>query len=279
MNKELSTQMYIIAFAAAAVALGVLATYMWPVASNTPSLWLLGLLVLLVALAGRMSILLSRQAEASLFTVPLFVAVLLAHPAEAALVGAIGTLAFQLMLRRPARAVAFNTGMAGLAGGLGGIVFFSLRPEIGGLALTQEHMIAAAMAGLVMHIHNILPVVGMITIRKGRGFWLFWAESYMIEAVVEGMLLSLGLIAALLVIQQTWALALMAVPAFAAYHVLKHTVEYAAKKGMAAEELEQRLRHELESWQIPSKQNSEGTPLVVESTAPQPRASIRSMLR
>ncbi len=174
--------------------------------------------------------------------------------------------------------MAFNTGMAALAGGLGGIVFFSLRPEIGGLALTQEHMIAAAMAGLVMHVHNILPVVGMITIRKGRGFWLFWAESYMIEAVVEGMLLSLGLIAALLVTQQTtWALALMVVPAFAAYHVLKHTVEYAAKKGMVAEELERRLRDELESWQALTEQNSDGAPLAVESTPA--RASIRSMLR
>lgn len=271
--------MYIIAFATAAVAMGALATYIWPVASNTPSLWLLGLLTLLIALAGRLSILISRQAEASLFTVPLYVAVLLAHPAEAALVGAIGTFAFQLMLKRPARAVAFNTGMAALAGGLGGIIFFSLKPEIGVLALTQEHMIAAAMAGLVMHIHNILPVVGMITIRKGRGFWLFWAESYMIEAVVEGMLLSLGLIAALLVTQQTWALALMAVPAFAAYHVLKHTVEYAAKKGMVAEELERRLRDELESWQALTEQNSDGAPLAVESTATPTRASIRSMLR
>ena len=249
MNRELSTHMYIIAFAVAAIALGAVATLMWPVASNTPSLWLLALLVVLVALAGRMSILLSRQAEASLFTVPLYVAVLLAHPAEAALVGALGTLAFQLMLRRPARAVAFNTGMAALAGGLGGIVYFSLRPEIGGLALTQEHMIAAALAGLVLHVHNILPVMGMITIRKGKGFWLFWAESYLIKAVVEGMLLSLGLIAALLVTQETWALALMALPAFAAYHVLKHTVEYAAKKGMLAEELEQSLRREVESWQ------------------------------
>ena len=116
MNREISTQLYIFAVAPAALALGALATYMWPVASNTPSLWLLGLLTLLVALAGRLSILISRQAEASLFTVPLYMAVLLAHPAEAALVGAIGTLAFQLMLKRPARAVAFNTGMAALAG-------------------------------------------------------------------------------------------------------------------------------------------------------------------
>ena len=95
--------------------------------------------------------------------------------------------------------------MAGLAGGLGGIVYFSLSPDASQLSLTQGHILAAVVAGLVLHMHNILPLMAMITIRKGRNFWLYWAESYIIEAVVEGMLLSLGLIAALLATQATKA--------------------------------------------------------------------------
>ena len=48
------------------------------------------LLTGLVTLAGRFPIQLSQQADASLRVVPMFMAVLLVHPAEAALVGAAG---------------------------------------------------------------------------------------------------------------------------------------------------------------------------------------------
>lgn len=279
MNKEVRTHLYIIGFAAAAAALGTLAVFLWPVIPNTPSLWLLPVLALLVAVAGRFSVLLSRQAEASLFTVPLYMAVLLTHPTEAAVIGAVGTLAFQVALRRPARAVVFNVGMASVAAGLGGIVFFSMRPEGAVLAVTQGHMIAAGLAGLVLHAANILPVVGMVTLRKGARFWLFWADAYVLEAVVEGMLISLGLIAALLTVQASWGLALMALPAVAAYHALKRTVEYAAKKGMLAEEMEMRLQREIESWQGLTGPGNAPASSHVESKPLRARPALRDMLR
>ncbi|MCI0439861.1 MAG: hypothetical protein L0177_12125 [Chloroflexi bacterium] len=281
MNRELGTNLYILAIGAVAVQLAVLAALLWPIGSNMPSPWLMLLMVLLIALAGRLSIILSRQAEASLFTVPLYMAVLVMHPTLAALVGVVGTLIFQLMLRRPLRAVAFNAGMAGMAGALGGIVYASLRPEGAVLAITQGHIIAAALAGLVLHLHNIIPVVGMITLRKGRRFWLFWAESYLLEATVEGILFSLGLLGALLAMQAVWGLALMILPAFAAYYVLKHTVEVAAKKGMLAEELGYRLAQELRGWQAVS-QHSPYQVAAQESlprSSPQHSTSLRSALR
>ncbi len=276
---ELYTLLYIGAFTAAAVALGSVSALLWPIEAHTPSLWLLLLTTLLIALAGRFSILLSRQAEASLFTVPLYMAVLLAHPTQAALIGAAGTLIFQLMLKRPARAVAFNVSMAATAGGLGGIVFFSLRPEGASLALTQGHMIAAGLAGLVLHLHNILPVVGMVTLRKGKRFWLFWADSYVLEAVVEGVLLSLGLFAALLAVQASWGLVFMIVPSLAAYLVLKRTVEYAAKKGMVAEELAYRLHREIEGWQALGVQTPGPTGPETPPALGLGRAWLRSVLR
>jgi hypothetical protein len=279
MNIEVRTHLYIVAVVIGAVAVSAIAAFMWPVAANTPSLWLMPMLALVIALAGRFSILLSRQAEASLFTVPLYTAVLLMHPTEAAFVGAAGTLIFQLILNRPARAVIFNTGMAALAGGLGGIVFFALRPEGASLALTQGHMVAAGLAGLVLHLHNILPVVGMVTLRKGKRFWLFWADSYVLEAVVEGMLLSLGLVAALIAVQATWGLALLALPAIVAYQVLKRTVEYAAKKGMVAEELERRLKSEVESWQGLIAPGSHQASNTLEPASSRPRTMLRSLLR
>lgn len=279
MNIEVRTHLYIVAVVIGAVAVSAIAAFMWPVAANTPSLWLMPGLALVIALAGRFSVLLSRQAEASLFTVPLYTAVLLMHPTEAAFVGAAGTLIFQLILNRPARAVIFNTGMAALAGGLGGIVFFALRPEGTSLALTQGHMVAAGLAGLVLHLHNILPVVGMVTLRKGRRFWLFWADSYVLEAVVEGMLLSLGLVAALIAVQATWGLALLALPAIVAYQVLKRTVEYAARKGMIAEELERRLKSEVESWQGLIAPTSHQAPEAVAPASGRPRTMLRSLLR
>jgi hypothetical protein len=183
------------------------------------------------------------------------------------------------LLNRPARAVIFNTGMAALAGGLGGIVFFALRPEGASLALTQGHMVAAGLAGLVLHLHNILPVVGMVTLRKGKRFWLFWADSYVLEAVVEGMLLSLGLVAALIAVQATWGLALLALPAIVAYQVLKRTVEYAAKKGMVAEELERRLKSEVESWQGLIAPGSHQASNTLGPASSRPRTMLRSLLR
>ena len=143
-------------------------------------------------------------------------------------------------------------------------------------------MIAAALAGLVLHLHNIVPVLGMITLRKGRSFWASWGESYALEIFVEGMLLSLGLLAALLVVQATWGLALMILPAFAAYQALKHTVESAARKGMLAEELEHRLAEEFRGWESVSQNNPyHHSPTAIDSPSmeSQRRPLLRSALR
>ena len=275
MNRELSTHLYIAAFAIAAVAVSALAALLWPMGPHTPSLWLLPVLALLIVLADHFAVISSRQTDVSLFTVPLYIAVLLAHPTEAALVGAAGVLISQIIARRPARAVVFNTSVTALTGAVAGIVYFSLRPEGASLALTQGHIVAALLAGLVLHLQSILPVVGIVTIRKGVKFWRFWAESYLVDSVVDGMLLSLGLIAAVVTVQASWGLAIMALPAIGAQRILKQTVEHSAKKGMLAEELELRLRNELDSMKGFNEQASRQVSDAAEIRAGKPSKRAR----
>ncbi len=242
MNTQIRSQLYIIALEVCAVGLTALAVWLWPVAENTPPLWLLLTLVLLVALAGRFPIKLSRQAEASLFTVPLFMAVLLLHPMEAVLIAMAGTLISERMARAPASAIIFNVSVSAVAAGLAGIVFFSLKAEEAPLALTHQQMLAAAAAGLTLHVTNIMLVAGMLTLRKGRDFWRSWKDTFVFEAIQEGGLLTVGAIASLLVLEAWWGLVLVLIPAVLAYYGFERSVNEAAQKARLAEELEQKLK-------------------------------------
>ena len=170
------SQLYIITLALSAIGVAAVALWQWPIGQAASGLWQLGVLILVVAITGRFPIKLSRQAEASLLIVPLFMAGLLIHPALAVGVAAAGALISERLLKAPFRAMAFNMGVNSLAAGLAGIVLMSLSPQ-GTLSLTQGHMLAAGAAGLTPYSANLLLVGGMLTLRKGMDYWAQWKDT------------------------------------------------------------------------------------------------------
>ena len=118
MSINTRSQLYIIIVALSAIGVAAASLWQWPIGQAAPALWQLGILALAVAITGRFPIKLSRQAEASLLIVPLFMAALLIHPALAVGVAAVGALVSERLLNAPFRAMAFNIGVNSLAAGL-----------------------------------------------------------------------------------------------------------------------------------------------------------------
>lgn len=241
MSRDLRSFVYISAIAAVVVAASGLAASWWPLPLETRSLLLMPVLGAFIALAGRFPIEISRQAPASLSTMPMFMTVLLLHPLDAALVTAMGWFISETALGAPAKAVAFNVTANVAACVFAGVVFFSLMPSDGELALTGGYMLAAGAAGITLHATNVLLVVGMVTLRKGLAFWRSWSEAYVFEVVQESGLVTLGLIAAVLYIQAPWSVVLVIIPSILAYYGFRRNVSEAAEKARMAEELEERL--------------------------------------
>jgi signal transduction histidine kinase len=202
---------------------------------------MLPVLVLLVAVAGRFPFKLSPQGDASMFTVPLFMAALLLHPLEALLVGMVGSLISERLLKAPVRVAIFNTSVSAVIAGLAGIVFWSLSPDTADQLFTPGGVVAAVSAGLVLHIANLLLVAAMVTIRKGLAFWRRWKETWAFDSIQEGGLLILALIGAQLVMLAWWWLLLLLVPFVLAFYGFKHSVEEVVQKARLAEELEGKL--------------------------------------
>ncbi len=129
---EVRTRVYIASILAAAAAVLAAAMRLWDVQWDASSALLTLLVASLVFLGARHPFRLSPQAEASLFTVPLFMGLLLLHPAQAAVAGALGLAGADLLNRRPLRAILFNMGVSTVMAGAAGMVFWSLRADGGG---------------------------------------------------------------------------------------------------------------------------------------------------
>ncbi len=242
MNTQQRTQLYIITIGLTAAVLAALTGWLWPLADGSAALWYVPVLALLIIAAARFPIKISRQAEASLVVVPVFMAVLLLHPLEATIVTALGTLIAEKWMRAPYRAVVFNTGVNSLAAVIGGITFYTLSPGVSLFELTQGHMLAAGASGAAVYVTNFSMVVGMVTIRKGMVFWSQWRDTFALEAIQEGGLLSIGLISVILISLAWWAPILVAIPAALAYFGFSRIVGEAAEKTRMAEELENSIR-------------------------------------
>ena len=212
MNTEARTRLYTVAVAIAALLVAGAAALLEPVILDTSRLWLLPTMVLLIALAGRFPFKVSPQGDASLFTVPLFVSVVMLPPLGVVLVGALGSLISERLLEAPIKVTTFNVSNSATAGGIAAIVFFMLRPEASGLSLTPGLVFAAAVAGMVLHLGNLSLLLGMITLIKGKAFWGMWRRAWSIDAIQEGALIALGLVAALVMDQAGWGIILLLVP-------------------------------------------------------------------
>lgn len=225
------------------------AIWLWPLSGSTSPFWLVLFLTAMVTLAGRFPIELSKQADASLRVVPIFMAILLLHPAEAMIVAAVGTLASELLLKAPVRAWVFNIGVDTLAAGLAGLVFFSLRPEGSVIAMTAGQILPAGAAGLTLLIVNIALVDIMAIVRQGWEFINHWKFNYyLLETPQEAGFMIVGLIGGLLTAQAWWGPVLVAVPAMLTYFGFKFVVSEAAEKTRLAEELQDNIK-ELQEMQ------------------------------
>ena len=228
MSIEARTRLFIGSVGVAAISLAALTTWLWPVSQHTPAIWLIAALTALVTIAGCFPITLSRQAEASLLIVPLFMAALLLHPAETAIVAAIGTILSELLIKAPPRAIVFNTGVNSLAGVSAGMVLFGLSPQGPSVALTMGAMIPAVGAGIALFATNLVLVDSMVTLRKGLGFWKDWKNTFVLETLQEGGLLPVGLLGALLLTQAWWG------PVILTYFGFRFIVSEAAHKARMA---------------------------------------------
>lgn len=247
MGREVLTRGYIAGIGFMAVLLASVSTWLWPLALEMQRIWLLPVLVIMVSLAARFPFKVSPQGDATLVTVPLFMAALLLHPLEAGLVGIVGTAISERLLKAPPRVMAYNSGVSGLVGVLAGTVFWGLRPEAAAV-FSPGVVLAAALAGLVLHVSDLSLLFGMITIVKGRNVLQRWREAWAFEAVQEGSLLIMGLVGAQLVMFAWWWALILVVPFVVAYYGFRRSVEETSHKTRLAEELEQKLR-ELEEAQ------------------------------
>ena len=235
------TWLYVVAIAAASALLEVLAVFLWPITIDPHRLWLLPTLAFFVAVAGRFPFKVSPQGDATLITVPLFMAVLSLHPVEAALVGATGTLVSEVLLKAPPKVAGFNLSVSSTVAAAGGIVFWSFQGGPGATLFTPETVVAAVAAGLVVHVADISLLFGMITLVKGHNFLQRWREVWLFESVLASSLLILGLIGAQLMYFAWWWLFLLATPFAVAYYGFRRSVEEITQKTNLANELDSRL--------------------------------------
>ena len=103
-------------------------------------------------------------------------------------------------------------------------------------------MLVAGATGLILHVTNVVSVLGILAIRKGIAFIKSWSQTYVFEAIQEGGLLTLGLIGAILVVQAWWAVVMLFIPFALARYGFERIVNDAAEKALLAEELERNLK-------------------------------------
>ena len=241
MTAQNRTRIYTGAVALTAIMLGGLGVWLWPLSMPTDRLWMLPTLAIIVAVTGSFAFKVSPQGDATLVTVPQFVAVLLLHPVEAMLVCAAGVFVSELVLKAPPRVWSLNVSVSVVVAGLGGMVFWSLQPGVSDMIFTPGVALAAGMSGAVMLVADLSLLFGMITLIKGRGFWRRWKETWSFEAVLDASLLVIGYIGAQLVILAWWSLLVLAVPLLVAYYAFSRSVREVVQKTTLAEELEKNL--------------------------------------
>jgi signal transduction histidine kinase len=248
MNRKRYEKIYTVAVIIAALALSALSAIVWPWTPGVSHPALLAALTVLVAVTGRFPFKVSPQADATLVTVPLFMAVLILHPIEAALVGAVGIFVSEVLLKAPVRVLSFNVGANGVVAASAGIIFWLIRPgELGGFDLAI--VLAAGTAGLALTVIDLSLIFGLVTIVKGRGFWQRWNESWAFESILDGSQLAIGFLGAHIIMMGAgWALAILALPVVAAYYAFSRSVSEVVQKTKLAEELDENL-HQLKEAQ------------------------------
>ena len=237
MTRLARARIYIGAVAVGGAAVAISTAWNTPLMFDSATFWLVPTLIGLVALAGRFPLKLSDQTEAALFTVPLFMGVLLLHPLEAALVAATGVLVSESLLKAPTRAIVFNVSVNGVAAALAGLTFWSLRPEGLGLTLDAGYIFAVAESALVLHLTNAVLVVGMVAVTRGLSTLRHWKATYIYEVIQDGGTLTIGFVGALLTALAWWGMVVLVIPFVLAFYGFRRSIGEAAKNARLAENL------------------------------------------
>lgn len=256
MSKEIRVRAYISIVGLAAAAVTATAHVLWPATWEASSLLVMALIAGLVFLGDRFPIKLSPQADASLFTVPLFTGVLLLNPVQAGIAGGIGILLSEAVQRRPARVAFFNAVSGVFVAVSSGIAFWMLKDADAALSLSDFRTLGAvAASGALLEFLNMSVVAGIVTVIKGSGFWGQWVEAWANDTVQELGALALGFLAAFVAVQALWAVLLLVLPlavAYVAFHrsvdEIRRRSELAERNAGLASELQARLE-ELEEAQ------------------------------
>ena len=133
-------------------------------------------------------------------------------------------------LRQAWGEVAFNSGQAVLAFGLGKVVYEALGPRAAGPALDSvENVWAIPAAAGVAYLANTLLVAAMVGMQKRQSLLSVWLPGRGGDTIQAAALYATGLVAALTATHYPWALLVMVLPAAMIYVSLKRTVELAVQ--------------------------------------------------
>jgi signal transduction histidine kinase len=226
-------RIYIAATAIISIVPAIAAVWLWPVVLDSLTLWLVPVFLLLISSAGRFPFKVSPQGDSTATTVPMFMAVLLLHPALAVLAGAAGALVSESLLRPPPKVAIFNISLTAMASGLAGVTFWLVRPEIidpASPAFGMSTVLPAAVAGIVLNATGLALLMGMITIIKGRAFWQIWKSNWAFQAVLDANLLMVGLVGAQLIAFSLWWFIPLVTISVVAYFGFKWSIKESLEK-------------------------------------------------
>ena len=247
--------------ATAAVAVFIGQAY-WPAAWTPDNSAITAVAALLVTLALIFPIKISPQATGSLAAAPIFLAVLLLPPLQAAIAGIVGVTLSNMWLKRRGEVMLFNMAMTTIAIVVGAISFQWLTDGSETALLEGSMAAAVAFSGVAVYAVNLALTAGMVTFVKGRNFWKTWARTWAVDGIQEAGVFVLGFLGAVLGEISWWGPILLAVPLGVSIGALSRSV-HEARTNI---ELAQKLKKQMEEMQATEAQLVESAKMATVGT-------------
>jgi signal transduction histidine kinase len=214
----------------------------WPAEWTVTAALLMGVIAVLVAVTLAVPLRISPDAVVSLALAPLFMGVLLLSPLQAVAAAVAGSLAADTYLQRRAMVKTLNAGVVGLAITLTSL-FINTTTEMGVDKLLDPLTLGyAAVAGLILHMTNILVMAGLVSLNSGPSFLQTWWRTWLIETQQQSGSLILGYLGAALAQQRLWAIGLVVAPLILVHMALSRSVEEARRNIELAQQLDAQMK-------------------------------------
>ncbi|MEW6034664.1 MAG: histidine kinase dimerization/phospho-acceptor domain-containing protein, partial [Chloroflexota bacterium] len=192
---------------------------------------------ILIALAGAYPVPLSSKVKVNVVSAPLFAAVLLLHPALAALAAIVGVIASEAALRRPWLYLVFNTATASLYTAAAGLALWTLGPEPGAFFSTARGVSGATLAAIMIFAVNRAAVAGAAALETGKSPLWRWKPDWRADVAQELALLSVGFGGAVATFVAPWALLLFVIPVVIVQRAFSRVVTLSARLEQQMEQL------------------------------------------